>query len=263
MSYKTSNNSSDDIFENMSDDLPENSTKNASDDQHEDDIEQETISDGEDHEKLHDNEQQYANDGAEHVISDPGDEEDQADSGENAEHGHHRDRRMRDREQNDADYMTDSERNLAFANWLCKNTDFKIDEIARLCPGVHEFRLVLLRRGNVNLDLPDINPVKAGIIKPETLHSFRLANSISESKSAVQKDKPKVYIPKVLRQYLPGVISWFLHNYPNLSEKVIASALGLDRKKFLKMRDMAEEQVNPIAIQMFSEYNLDQILSSS
>ena len=61
--------------------------------------------------------------------------------------------------------MTNSERDLAFANWLCRNTDFTINEISRLCPGVHEFK------------------------------------------------------SKVLQKYIGGVISWFLENHPQLSEK--------------------------------------------
>ena len=158
--------------------------------------------------------------------------------------------------------MTNSERDLAFANWLCRNTDFTINEISRLCPGVHEFKLVLLKRGNVNLELPEINPVKEGIIKPEVLHSFRLSKNTSEieDNSLVKKEKVKVYIPKVLRKYIGGVISWFLENHPQLSEKQLIIALGLDRKRFLKLKELKEEQINPVSIQMFSEYNLEQIL---
>lgn len=158
--------------------------------------------------------------------------------------------------------MTNSERDLAFANWLCRNTDFSIHEISRLCPGVHEFKLVLLKRGNVNLGLPEINPVKEGIIKPEVLHSFRLSKSAAEieDNSSFKKEKAKVYIPKVLRKHLGGVISWFLENHPQLGEKQLITALGLDRKRFLKLKELKEEQVNPVSIQMFSEYNLEQIL---
>jgi hypothetical protein len=128
---------------------------------------------------------------------------------------------------------------------------------------VHEFKLILLKRGSVNLDLPEINPVKDGIIKPEVLHSFRLSKNISEveDNSLIKKEKIKVYIPKVLRKYLGGVLSWFLENHPQLSEKHLIAALGLDRKKFLKLKELKEEQINPVSIQMFSEYNLQQILA--
>lgn len=157
-----------------------------------------------------------------------------------------------------SEFTTENEKDLAFAKWLCENTEFSLAEIASLCSSVHEFKLVMLMRRNVELDLPNINPVKDGIIKPEVLHSFRLSKkSVNDP---IKKQVPKVYIPKTLRKYIGGVVSWFLQNHPNFGEKQIAKSLGVDRKKFLKLKEAMEDPVNPVSIQMFTEYNLEQIL---
>ena len=157
----------------------------------------------------------------------------------------------------------ETEKDLAFAKWLCENTDFTINEISSLCPTVHEFKLILLMRKNTNLMLPVINPVQEGIIKPEVLHSFTLSKKDQPKEDMVKKQQVKVYIPKTLRKYIGGVVSWFIQVHPQMSEKQIATSLGIDRKKFLKLKEAQEEPINPVSIQMFSEYNLEQILKSS
>jgi hypothetical protein len=150
---------------------------------------------------------------------------------------------------------------LRIAYWLCNNTELSVKQVQSLCRSVHEFKIILMHRRDCNLDIEPINPIEAGIFTEQEINpSFATGSKQKNFKKQFQVTI-KRYVPKSLRQYIPGVIVWLHKTYPRLSDKDIANALGTS-PKYVKDAKAAltAQPVNPISVQILNEASLNELL---
>ncbi len=142
---------------------------------------------------------------------------------------------------------------LSAALWLSKHTDLTPKQISQLCPEVHEFKIILLRSGTCNIDAEALDPIESGFLSKEQIDEVIAKDNLE----IFQTKDVKRYIPKILRGYIPGVIIWLKNNYPHLSSKDIAIALGTTPKRVSDII-LANEvpPVSPLSVQIFNETTL-------
>ena len=148
-------------------------------------------------------------------------------------------------------YMTNE--SLSAALWLSKHTDLTSKQISELCPDVHEFKVILLRSGTCKVDVEELDPIENGLLNKDQIDEVVSKDNLE----IFQVKGVKRYIPKILRGYIPGVIIWLKDNYPYLSPKEVAIALGTTPKRVSDIILANEAQpVSPLSVQIFNETTL-------
>lgn len=157
-----------------------------------------------------------------------------------------------------------SENQLGVAMWLAKNTKLPPIRINELCPEIHEFKIIILRNGKVNLpDESDINPITYGFCTEDDLLEVKKE---SESKAIYNKivEKQKRYIPHNLRQYIPSCILWITKHHPEITAKAIAKLFGKTPKYVQDIMKSTLEipLINPVSIKLVTKEMLNEITNS-
>lgn len=146
---------------------------------------------------------------------------------------------------------------LSAALWLSNNTKLTPKQISDLFPEVHEFKILLIRSGMCDLGIEEINPIENGFVTQQQLNKM----SEEEDLDSFQSKNVKRYIPKILRNYVPGVIVWLKQNYPHLTAKQISMSLGITPKRVTDIINANEAQpVSPISVQIFNEATLRELV---
>lgn len=142
--------------------------------------------------------------------------------------------------------------------WLTKHTKLSPEEINAICPNIHEFKIILLRNSQVNLEVSEIDPIKNGFCSSEELYD-ELADVESNKVYTRIIAKQKQYIPQCDKQYIPGGIVWMAKNYPQLKNKDIAKIFHKTSQfvaKVLMSKDTIRA-VDPFVNQLISREAFD------
>ena len=153
------------------------------------------------------------------------------------------------------------ENELGIAIWLATNTNLSPNAISHLCPSIHPFKATILRSGTYKMpDVIPIDPIKEGIFSSDELNKIRLS---SDQSRLIGKVMVKRYVPRILRNHIPGVIVWLSKNYPNLPKKNISKALGTTPKRISEVLASSDIlPVSPISVQILTESALKELLNA-
>lgn len=146
---------------------------------------------------------------------------------------------------------------LAGALWLAKNTRLRPIDIASLIPGIHEFQAILLKSETCHFDFEEFDPVERGMITKMEIDSI-----VNRYDLKPVARKIKRYIPKTLREQIPGVITWLKIHYPSLKSRDIAFALGTTPKR-IKEVSLREgiDPVHPVASQVLNDSAFHELIA--
>lgn len=146
---------------------------------------------------------------------------------------------------------------LAGAIWLAKNTSLRPVDIASLIPGIHEFQAILLKSDTCNFNLDEFNPIENSMIS-----QMEVDATINRYSLKPVARKTKRYIPKMLRDQVPGVIAWLNTHYPNLKPGDVALALGTTPGRVREIRLKEDiDPVHPVASQVLSDSAFHELIA--
>ena len=148
---------------------------------------------------------------------------------------------------------------LAAGIWLVKNTELKPIDIVSLVPSLHEFQVILIKSGTCNFNVEEFDPIQEGMVSKITVDSI-----LNRYKLKPVPRTTKRYIPKPLREHIPGAITWLHYHYPDILPKDIGYALGTTSKR---VKDIINTEgiyaLHPVACQLLSDTAFEELIGLS
>jgi hypothetical protein len=148
---------------------------------------------------------------------------------------------------------------LAAGIWLVKNTELKPIDIVSLVPSLHEFQVILIKSGTCTFDVEEFNPIEEGMIPKITVDAI-----LNRYKLKPVPRTTKRYIPKPLREHIPGAITWLHYHYPDISPKDIGYAFGTTTKRVKEVINTEGiYPLHPVACQLLNDAGFEELIRLS
>jgi hypothetical protein len=163
----------------------------------------------------------------------------------------------------------------ATAVWLVDNSSMTFDQIADFC-GLHPLEVKGIADGEVARDIRGADPISNGQITREELDAaqadpnYKLLPQKSRHAELLKpaKKAPR-YTPVSRRQDRPDAIAWFVRNHPEISDVLIAKALGTTKATIDQVRNRTHwnstniKPVDPVSLGLIGQLELDALVKKA